>query len=156
MTVAMQRETDCGPVAMANHIEAAIGGSAEAAYHRIMNEFGFPEKDGLVADLWDSPTRHFKVLEAITGQKVGLLEGLPGSSGPCVVLLRLGYMAYHWVCVYPGGVWHDGKRITSTVFSDRFPGSRVVMAYAIGATGSLPWYWSVWWWLTKIVAGGVS
>lgn len=156
MTVSMQRVSDCGPVAMANYLEAAIGSSAESAYNRIMTEFKFPKDDGLVADLWDSPPRHFKVLEAITGQRVGVVEGFNAStSGPCVVLLRLGLISYHWVCLYNGGVWFDGKRVTSDTFENRFPGARVVMAYSLGVSGRLPWYWSLWWGLTKMIAGGL-
>lgn len=154
MTVSMQRPSDCGPVAMANHIEAAIGGYADAAYRRAMTEFGFPDSDGIVADLWDSPTRHFKVLERITGQKVGLVEGL-AHPGPCVVLLRLSLTAWHWVSVIRPGLWHDGKKLVGVSFDERYPGAKVVLAYALGYDNPLPWYWSVWWTFTRFFVGGM-
>lgn len=154
MTVAMKRVSDCGPVAMANHLEAALGASAADTYNRIMSEFKFPNTDGIVADFWDSPPRHIKVLERITGQKVGLVDDL-SYPGPCVVLLMISFNVWHWVSLLPGGLWHDGKQLRNKTFSEAYPGCRVVMAYAVGASGPLPWYWSLWWGFTKIIAGGV-
>ena len=153
MTVAMRRPVDCGPIAMANHLEAVLGSNAENVYNQIMEQYGFPESDGITADFWDSPPRHFKVLEAITGQGVGIID--TPHPGPCVVLLMITPTAWHWVNVLPAGLWHDGHNLRSKTFQEVYPGCRVVMAYALGAVGPLPWYWSIWWAFTRLFVGGM-
>lgn len=156
--LSMQTRRDCGPIAMANLRQVATGFPAAVTYEEIMREF--PGKDDIRDDLWDSPTRHFSILERLTGQRIGLIPD--PLLVPCVILLRLQWFpwpVFHWVTVLgcPGRgapmEWHDGRSVRSCSFSERFPGCSVWLAYAIGGVIPLPRYWRAWGWLTRLVVG---
>jgi hypothetical protein len=152
LLIAQKEQRDCGLVAISNLLSVLDLYDAEGAYSQIRREQGYPEGDGFRCDLWDSPSRHLEIMQRMTRQNVGLVEDLVG---PAVVLLRLSWTCWHWVTVigYPGHgaplQWHDGHAVLSVPFERRFPGCKVMLAYTIGGTGKLPWYYRLWGWLTR-------
>lgn len=140
---AMENNIDCGKVAISNHLGILTGRDPQEIYSMI----GRQPKWWPFSDFWDSPSRHFKIIKEITGQSAGLVPADP-LLVPSVVLLKLSLTAWHWVTVASVGhqtfTWHDGRGLTNKTFQERFPGCKVVMAYALGGVISLPWYWRVW------------
>lgn len=153
----MQSDRDCGPCAISNLVEILTGYPSAVAYQQIISSHGFPNRNDIRDDLWDSPSRHLRVIEAITGKKAGLIPD--PLIVPSVVLLRLSLTCWHWVTVKgcPGHgspvVWHDGKKERVCTFEERFPGCRVVLAYTLGGVIPLPWYFRLWGWLASWVVG---
>lgn len=156
----MRRVSDCGPVAISNYLEAISLPKQAGELYDIIMARGFPESDGLSADLWDSPPRHFDVVEAVAGRRPGLVDD--PFVRPCVVLLRFGWAVWHWITVLnigPSGeaAWHDGHGVRMTEGREFVLGGRrgvVVLAYALGSSKPLPWYWDLWRRVTYAIVGG--
>ena len=142
--IAQKEDRDCGLVGMSNLLDEVLGQyDCEAAYNMIRREYNYPTGDNLRCDLWDSPPRHFKIMEKMTGQKMQLVKH--PERLPSVVLLCKGVTQWHWVTSLGMNRWHDGYRVRESPL----PLDLVVLAYAPdGDGGDLPWYWSVWYWLT--------
>ena len=151
----MRTPRDCGVVLLSNLAEILTGKSAATTYQEIIARYRPFMGDDIRADLWDSPTRHLRIIEDLTGQKAGLIPD--PLLIPCGVLLRLSWSVYHWVTVvgiaHGAATWHDGKKLRTCTFQERFPGCSVVLAYAPGGVMPLPWYYRVWGWLTSWVVG---
>jgi hypothetical protein len=148
--VSMQLATDCGPVAMANHLASLGLAQAPVAYRRIMGTQGFPGTENLLDDFWDSPSRHFDVLDAIAERRPQLISD--GTKDPHVILLRLSTLCYHWVTYLGNNSWHDGSKVITQDPLERFPNSSVVLRYSLlGHDGDLAWYWGVWYGFTKLM-----
>lgn len=143
--ITMKTPRDCGPVAIANMIEADLGHPAGVTYDRVLSEFGFPNRNDWRDDLWDSPARHLQVVEAITGRPAGIPERLERAAA---VLVHLGGIKFHWVTLLNSvagcAVWHDGRTIVSTSSAANAPVGRIVFAYTIGGPGRPAWWWR-WW-----------
>jgi hypothetical protein len=149
----MRTRSDCGPVAIANLLEAEGVSSAEDAYTTIMRDEGFPATGGLLDDFWDSPWRHFLLVSKMSGRRVGIMPD--PLLTPCVVLIRLSLRRWHWIFVrgYQHGavVWHDGYTVQTMKFQKRFPGCQFILAYALDEKKALSCVWYFWFLLSKII-----
>ncbi len=150
--IRMQTARDCGPVAIANTIEAALGIHAEDTYTRILSEHGFPNRNDWRDDLWDNPARHVQVVQSLTGMPTGIPERLDRSAA---VLVHLGGFRFHWVTLLNSvagcAVWHDGRTIVSTTSPANAPIGRIVFCYTVGGPGRPAWWWRAWDRITRLV-----
>jgi hypothetical protein len=141
--IPMKNQIDCGKISVSNHLETMLGWPAEQIYAKLPKQPSWWPW----CDFWDSPSRHFAMIEELTGQSAGLVPCDP-LLVPSVVLLRLSWTAWHWVTVAAVGhntfIWHDGHEMTNQTFQERFPGCKVILAYALGGVVPLPWYWRLW------------
>ena len=91
--ISMRSTHDCGPVAIANTLEAALGIHAEDTYVRVLGDGGFPNRGDWRDDAWDNPVRHLEVIQAITGRLAGIPLVLERATA---VLVHLGGFKFHW------------------------------------------------------------
>lgn len=150
--ISMRTSTDCGPVAIANTLEAALGIPADVTYDRVLAEGGFPNRGDWRDDAWDNPARHLEVVQALTGRPAGIPERLERAAA---VLVHLGGLKFHWVTLLNSvagfAVWHDGRTIVSTSSPANAPVGRIVFCYTIGGPGRPAWWWRAWNSLTSCV-----
>jgi len=152
--ISMRTSTDCGPVAIANTIEAALGVPADVTYDRVLAEGGFPNCGDWRDDLWDNPARHVQVVQSLTGRPAGIPERLERAAA---VLVHLGEFRFHWVTLLAStagcAVWHDGRTIVSTSSPANVPVGQIVYCYALGGPGQPAWWWRAWDRITRLALG---
>jgi hypothetical protein len=150
--ISMRTSTDCGPVAIANTLEAALGIPAEVTYGCVLAEGGFPNREDWLDDLWDNPARHIEVVQALTGKPAGIPLVFDRAAA---VLVHLGGFKFHWVTLLNSvagcAVWHDGRTIVSTSSPASAPAGTIVFAYTVGGPGRPAWWWKAWDRLTSCV-----
>jgi hypothetical protein len=143
--ISMRTSTDCGPVAIANTLEAALGIPAGVTYDRVLAEGGFPNRGDWRDDAWDNPARHVQVVEALTGKTAGIPLILDRAAA---VLVHLGGFRFHWVTLLNSvsgcAVWHDGRAICSTSSAANAPVGQIVFCYTLGGPHRPAWWWRAW------------
>lgn len=138
--VKMAKDYDCGNTAAANLLAYLSGGDAAAIRDQMTGQPSWWP----AADFYDSPTRMAKHLQKLSGQIVGTVPA--HDLIPCLVLVRVGLMTWHWVAVFglqPSGTlcWHSGKGLCMEPLP---PEWKVSCCIAIGSTGKWPWWWQLW------------
>lgn len=149
--ISMKTARDCGPVAIANYLAVARDLDPATVYIRMIEEFGFPNRQNILDDLWDSPARHVEILTAITGEPCGIPDVVNRSA---VYLVHLGGLRFHWVVLLAttvgSAVWHDGVTVRVTSSAAAPPVGTVVFVYALGGKKSPARFWRAWKKLTDV------